>query len=74
MHCAPASEHPLAVNVLMGPKHCRSYQESTSVLLFHRTGTDRAGKRPSLVRSEILGLFVNPLTADAKYSRHNKWN
>ena len=23
-----------------------------------------------LVKSKILGLFVNPLTADAKYSRH----
>ena len=23
-----------------------------------------------LIRSKILGLFVNPLTADAKYSRH----
>ena len=23
-----------------------------------------------LVRYEILGLFVNPLTADAKYSHH----
>ena len=23
-----------------------------------------------LVKSEILGLFVNPLTADAKYSIH----
>ena len=27
-----------------------------------------------LVRSEILGLFVNTLTADDKYSRHNREN
>ena len=26
------------------------------------------------VRSEILGLFVNTLTADAKYSRYNTGN
>ena len=27
-----------------------------------------------LVRSEILGLFVNTSTADGKYSRHNREN
>ena len=27
-----------------------------------------------LVRCKILGLFVNPLTADAKHSRHNTRN
>ena len=25
-----------------------------------------------LVRSEVLGLFINRLTADHKYSRHNR--
>ena len=24
-----------------------------------------------LARSKVLGLFVNPMTVDAKYSRHN---
>ena len=27
-----------------------------------------------LVRSEPLGLIVNPLTVDAMYSCHNRWN
>ena len=27
-----------------------------------------------LVISEVLGLFVNPFTADGKYSRHNTAN
>ena len=29
-------------------------------------------KSSLLVRSEILGLFVNGFTADEKYSRHNR--
>ena len=31
-------------------------------------------KKLLLVRSEILGLFVNTLTADVKYSRLNRQN
>ena len=31
-------------------------------------------KTSLLVRTEILGLFVNRLTGDDKYSRHNKVN
>ena len=31
-------------------------------------------KTSRLVRSEIQGLLVNPLTADAMYSRHNTEN
>ena len=30
----PVSGHPLAVNVLTGPKHCRSLRESTFIILF----------------------------------------
>ena len=28
-------------------------------------------KMSLLARSKVLGLFVNPMTVDAKYSRHN---
>ena len=68
----PFSEHPSGVNVLTGGKNCRSLQESTFILLFHHSDIDRTGKHPFLVRSKILGLLISPLTADAKYSRHNR--
>ena len=31
-------------------------------------------KKSLLVRSEILGLFINTLTSDDKYSRHDREN
>ena len=33
-----------------------------------------SSRRSALVRSEILGLFVNTLTGEYMYSRHNKQN
>ena len=43
----PVSEHPLAVNVLTGPKHCRLLQESTFIVLFHSSEVHRARKDAS---------------------------
>ena len=40
------SEHPTAVHVLTGPKHYKSVQEGTFILLVHHSDVDRAGKRP----------------------------
>ena len=31
---SPVSEHPLIVNILKGPKHCRNLQDSTFIILF----------------------------------------
>ena len=31
---SPVSEHPLIVNILKGPKHCRNLQGSTFIILF----------------------------------------
>ena len=42
-----ASEHPPAVNILTGPKHCESLQQSTFILIFHSSDIDRGGKHPS---------------------------
>ena len=69
---ASASEHPSAFNVLTGPQYCRSQQESTFILLFLSFRHGQNKKTHLLVISKSLGPFVNPLTADAKYSRHVK--
>ena len=41
----PILERRLAVNVLTGPKRCRSLQESTLILPFYHSDIDRARKR-----------------------------
>ena len=43
----PVSEHPSAVNMLTGPKHYRSLQDSTFILLCHYSDIEKAGKHPS---------------------------
>ena len=40
-------------------------------LFFHVVWDKKAGKSLFLVRSKILGLFVNTLTAEYTYSRNN---
>ena len=39
-------EQTSAVNVLMGPKHSRSLQKGTFILLLHNSNMYRAGKCP----------------------------
>ena len=43
----PVSEDLSGVNVLTGPKHCRSLQEMTFIVVFHYSDIDRARKLPS---------------------------
>ena len=40
----PVFEHPLAVSVLTGPKHCWSMHGSTFILSFHKSEIDWLGK------------------------------
>ena len=54
----------------MGRKHCLNLHGTTIILFFHESGINWAGKS-LLVRSKILGLFVNTLTAEYTYSRRN---
>ena len=56
------SEHFSPVNVSTVPKQCRSLQNWTFILFFYHS---------NIVRFKMLGLFLNPLTANTKYSRHN---
>ena len=43
----PVSEHLWVVNVLTGPKHCRSLKQSTFTVLFFYCDIDRPRKCPS---------------------------
>ena len=70
------SENPLAVNALSLTR-CKSswnLQKSTFILLFHHSEQYSVKKKSFLIRSEILGLLDNTLTADYKYSRSNSEN
>ena len=66
-------EHPYTVNVFMGPKHCWNFHGS--LLSYFSSSRDRLSlKTFLLVRSKILGLFLNTLTDDKKFSRDNREN
>ena len=66
----PVWERYSAVNVLTDPKHCWNLSETTIFLLFLSFWDELKRKTSLLVRSEILGMFDNTLTADGKYFRH----
>ena len=68
-----SSDNHCIVEPLRDCRDCTSLQGSTFILLFHHFDIDRAWNI-SIVRSKISGLLVNPLTVDAKYSRHNTGN
>ena len=57
------SESPSTVNVLMGGKHFLNLHEST----FWSLWVKMISKISPLLKFEILGVFVNTLTADDKY-------
>ena len=61
----------LVINLLTDRKHCLNLHGTTIILFFHESGINWAGKKSALVRSKILGLFVNTLTAEYTYSRRN---
>ena len=46
MIAALVSEHPVADNMLTGPKQWRSQQNRAFILIFHHSDLDEAGKRP----------------------------
>ena len=61
------SENPLTSNMLNGSKTVEIYKTATlSYLLI--TANEIVLKKSVLVTSKFLGLFVNTLTADDKYS------
>ena len=68
----PVLEHASSVNVLSGIKNGWNLHSSIFLLLFHQSKIYWVGKLLSKIRSAILGPFANTLTADHKYSCHNK--
>ena len=68
------SENPLAVNGLTSLKNLITEKKITFILLFHYSKTNWVWKMLFLIRSEILRLLVNTLTANCEYSRSNREN
>ena len=66
------SEQALTVKILKVPKHCWNLQQSTFIIFFSSLWDRLNCKISLLVIYEILGLFVNALTADDKYSFRKK--
>ena len=65
------SEHRSTAHMLKDPKDCWNLQHSTFVKFYHHY----EGNRVSLLGiSQILGLLVNTLTSDDKYSPCNRDN
>ena len=65
------SEQLSVINMLTDSKHCLKLHGTTIILFFHESGINSANKKSALVRSKILGLFVDTLTAEYKYSPRN---
>ena len=61
------SEHALTVNNWKRPKYLRNLHESFFTC-FSSFSNNLIWKMSLLVLCEILGVFVNTLTSDAKYS------
>ena len=68
------SEQCSTVKVLKGPKHCWNLHDSTFIIFFLSLWRKLSWKRSLLVTSEMLGLFVNTLTPNDKYSLRNSEN
>ena len=52
-------EDPSTINMLTGPKHYRSLQEITFILLFYHSDKDRARKRPFRSDRKVLNCFLS---------------
>ena len=65
------SEQLSVINLLMGSKHCLNLHGTTIILFFPWIWDKLSCKKSALVRSKILGLFVNTLTAEYTYSGRN---
>ena len=60
--------------MLKGPKHLWNLDESNFVIFFHNSEKKRIWKVSTLLKFEILGVFVNTLTADDKYPIQDRQN
>ena len=58
------------MNLLTGSKHCLNLH-GTTYPIFPWIWDKLSWKKPALVRSKIVGLFVNTLTAEYTYSHRN---
>ena len=70
---SPISEHRLTHNMLRSQKYGWNLHGKT-FLMFHHHYEENSWKMPLLVISKILGLFLNTLPADDKYSFRNSEN
>ena len=71
---SPVSKNFSTVNLLKCPKDLGNMHHSTFIILSHYSQEYRGRKMSLLVISEILGLFVNTLAADDKYSLRKSEN
>ena len=65
------SEQLSVIDLLTGTKYCLNLHSTTIILFFLWIWDKLSWKKSALVLSKILGLFVNTLTAEYKYSRSN---
>ena len=65
------SEQLSVINLLTGRKHCLNLHGTTIILFFPWMWDKLSWKKSALVRSKILGLFVNTLTAAYTYAGRN---
>ena len=63
----PVSQHSSKMNMIKGPKHCWNLQDRCFTRFFHQFAGACVVKS-LLVICKALGLFVNILTANGKYS------
>ena len=65
------SEQLSVINLLTGRKHCLNHARHYYYPIFPWILDKLSWKKSALVRSKILGLFVNTFTAEYTYSRRN---
>ena len=65
------SEQLSVINLLTGSIHCLNMHGTTIILFFPWIWDKLSWKKSALVRSKILGLFVNTLTAEYTYAGRN---
>ena len=57
-------DHPSGINVFTDAKDWRNLKNGTFILIFYYFNTRLSQKTSPLMRSEVLGMFCNRLTAD----------
>ena len=71
---SPLSEEPLLTNILKVTKHCWNLNGTTFTIFIDHCEGNWLRKKALLVIWKFLQLFLNTLTADAKYSLLNRDN